>query len=85
MYSSYDQCLKLYSRISRKASRVPGTTAHLREGDILTIDQLLYGMMLPSGNDAAYALAEFFGKVLKDTKYNTNSGQDENSELAKTT
>lgn len=33
------------------------------------IDQLLYGMMLPSGNDAAYALAEFFGKVLKEKKY----------------
>ena len=41
-------------------------------------------MMLPSGNDAAYALAEFFGKVLKETKYNTNIAQEDNSELAKT-
>ena len=25
-------------------------------------------MMLPSGNDAAYALAEFFGKVFEDNR-----------------
>lgn len=71
-----DQCLRLQARISRKASKVPGTTAHLREGDILTIEQLLYGMMLPSGNDAAYALAEFFGRVLKERKY-SQGAEDE--------
>ena len=36
---------------------------------MLSIDQLFYGMMLPSGNDAAYTLAEFFGRILKDRKY----------------
>lgn len=85
-HAKFNKCLKFYSRTSRKASKVPGTTAHLREGDVLTIDQLLYGMMLPSGNDAAYALAEFFGKVLKENKYNSaNTGADENAELARTT
>lgn len=34
------------------------STAWLKEGDQLTIEQLLYGMMLPSGNDAAVAVAE---------------------------
>lgn len=29
----------------------------VREGDILTVEQLLYGTLLPSGNDAANALA----------------------------
>ena len=29
----------------------------------------MHGMMLPSGNDAAYTLAEFFGQVLKERKY----------------
>jgi D-alanyl-D-alanine carboxypeptidase len=29
-------------------------------------------MMLPSGNDAAFALAEYFGQVLKDKKYTGN-------------
>lgn len=85
-HASFNRCLKLYSRISKKASKIPGTTAHLREGDILTIDQLLYGMMLPSGNDAAYALAEFFGKVLKENKYTTTSGNPEdNADLVRTT
>ena len=43
-------------------------------GDTLTILDLLYAMMLPSGNDAAYALAEFFGGHLRQAyqygKYN---------------
>ena len=29
---------------------------------------LLYGLMLPSGNDAAYTLAENFGYILKCEK-----------------
>lgn len=41
-----------------------GTSAKLREGDILNVEQLLYGLMLPSGNDAAYVLAKNFGKFL---------------------
>jgi hypothetical protein len=28
--------------------------------------------MLPSGNDAAFALAEYFGQVLKNKKYTGN-------------
>ena len=26
----------------------------------------MYGLILPSGNDAAWLLAEFFGKIIKD-------------------
>jgi D-alanyl-D-alanine carboxypeptidase len=52
---------KMHITISRSGSHVIGTTANLREGDILSVEQLLYGMMLPSGNDAAYTLAEYFG------------------------
>jgi D-alanyl-D-alanine carboxypeptidase (penicillin-binding protein 5/6) len=37
------------------------SSAHLVVGDKLTVRQLLYGMMLPSGCDAAYALADRFG------------------------
>ena len=33
----------------------------MRAGDVLTIRQLLYGMLIPSGNDAANALARFVG------------------------
>ncbi len=35
--------------------------AHLIVGDKVTVRQLLYGLMLPSGCDAAYALADKFG------------------------
>lgn len=38
------------------------STADLRVGDKLTVRQLLYAMMLPSGCDAAMALAATFGK-----------------------
>ncbi|WP_230465981.1 D-alanyl-D-alanine carboxypeptidase family protein [[Actinomadura] parvosata] len=38
-----------------------GTTADLRPGDRLTVGELLYGLMLPSGADAAHALARTYG------------------------
>jgi len=40
------------------------SNAGLWPGDKLTAGQLLYGMMLPSGADAAYALAEAYGPGL---------------------
>ncbi|MEU0442204.1 MULTISPECIES: D-alanyl-D-alanine carboxypeptidase [unclassified Streptomyces] len=42
--------------VSKNASQ-----AHLIVGDKVTVRQLLYGLMLPSGCDAAYALADKFG------------------------
>lgn len=54
--------------ITQAAAAVTGTTANLVEGDVLSIEQLFYGMMLPSGNDAAYALAEYFGKLIQERK-----------------
>ncbi|MGV9311033.1 D-alanyl-D-alanine carboxypeptidase family protein [Streptomyces sp. NPDC003691] len=38
-----------------------GSSAQLKVGDVLTVRQLLSGLMLPSGCDAAYALADAFG------------------------
>ncbi|MET7905003.1 serine hydrolase [Streptomyces sp. NPDC005355] len=38
-----------------------GSAADLKKGDKLTVKQLLYGMLLPSGCDAAMALADTFG------------------------
>lgn len=40
------------------------TTAGLKEGDRLTVNMLIAGMMLPSGNDAAYALAVAAGRQI---------------------
>ncbi|MGY0056012.1 D-alanyl-D-alanine carboxypeptidase family protein [Streptomyces sp. LZ34] len=42
-------------------ARVGGSKADLKKGDKLTVKQLLYGLMLPSGCDAAMALADTFG------------------------
>lgn len=46
--------------ISKRAVDVPSdsSTAHLLEGDVLTLKDLLYALMLPSGNDSAVAIAE---------------------------
>jgi serine-type D-Ala-D-Ala carboxypeptidase (penicillin-binding protein 5/6) len=43
------------------ALRHGATTAGLHAGERLTAVQLLYGLMLPSGADAAYALADAYG------------------------
>ena len=55
--------------VTEVAADIRGTNANLEAGDILTIEQLLYGLMLPSGNDAAFALAQYFGKLLFRKKY----------------
>ncbi|MBT2477246.1 D-alanyl-D-alanine carboxypeptidase family protein [Streptomyces sp. ISL-94] len=41
--------------------REGASSAHLVAGATPTVRQLLYGLMLPSGGDAAYALADTFG------------------------
>lgn len=60
-------------RITETASKMIGTTANLKHGTWITIRDLLFGAMLPSGNDAAYTLAEVVGyflaaeQICKDT------------------
>jgi len=44
--------------VTRGAASTDGTSAWLREGDRLTLYNLLIGLLLPSGNDAAVAIAE---------------------------
>jgi D-alanyl-D-alanine carboxypeptidase (penicillin-binding protein 5/6) len=39
----------------------PGTSIYLGLGESLTLEQMLYGLMLASGNDAALAIAEHIG------------------------
>lgn len=42
------------------------TKAFLSEGQILTVRNILEGMLLPSGNDAAYAMAAYVGRKSLD-------------------
>jgi len=46
---------------SRNAYGVPGTSIYLNLGEKITLHDLLYGLMLASGNDAAVAIAEHIG------------------------
>ena len=50
--------------VSNAAATVGNSTAGLLEGDELTVEQALRGLMIPSGNDAAIALAEHVGKKI---------------------
>ena len=40
-------------KMSKTASKCSGTSANLKQGDVLKIIDLLFALMLPSGNDAA--------------------------------
>lgn len=55
--------------VSKNAVSIGGSTAGFKEGEKVTVEQLLYGALLQSGNDAAYALAEAsFGSSKKFVK-----------------
>jgi D-alanyl-D-alanine carboxypeptidase (penicillin-binding protein 5/6) len=47
--------------VSRSAADAAGSRMGLVAGEALTVKDLLYGLLLPSGNDAATALAEYVG------------------------
>ncbi len=52
--------------VSRRAAGVVGSSAHLRAGDRYTLRELLEGMLMRSGNDAATAVAEAVGGTVPE-------------------
>ena len=48
-------------KIDDRAIGVEGSSAYLRRGDILTMEELLYALLLQSANDAAVAIACHIG------------------------
>jgi serine-type D-Ala-D-Ala carboxypeptidase (penicillin-binding protein 5/6) len=50
--------------IQTGAAAQVGSLMGMRSGEKYTVEQLLYGLMLVSGNDAAYALAGYVGGLL---------------------
>lgn len=52
-------------RIPREAVGIEGSSMYLKEGEVLTIQELLYGLMMSSGNDAAVALAIYCGGTVE--------------------
>lgn len=79
--------------VSEKAAKIGENSMGLEQGERLTLEELLYGLMLVSGNDAAVAIAEGIAgseekfvemmneKVsflgLRDTRFINASGLDE--------
>lgn len=47
--------------ISKKAAATGGSVLKVKAGDKITVRDLLYGLLLRSGNDTAVALAEYVG------------------------
>jgi len=52
-------------RIPQEAVGIEGSSIYLKAGEILTVQELLYGLMLHSGNDAAVALAIYCGGTVE--------------------
>lgn len=48
-------------KVSKEAINTNGSSIYLEEGEIMTLEDLLYGLMLRSGNDAAKVIAEHIG------------------------
>ncbi len=79
-------------RIPKEAVGIEGSSMYLQEGEVLTVQELLYGLLLSSGNDAAVALAIYCGGTvegfaemmndkarflgLKDTHFENPNGLD---------
>jgi serine-type D-Ala-D-Ala carboxypeptidase (penicillin-binding protein 5/6) len=59
--------------VSKNATRVPASKLYLRPGQALSIEELLYGIMLASANDASVVLAEgIAGSVERFAELMTN-------------
>lgn len=58
--------LSKITEVSKKAANIGGSQINLKSGDKVKILDLLYGLMLKSGNDAAIALAEEVAGSVED-------------------
>jgi D-alanyl-D-alanine carboxypeptidase len=53
-------------KINDKAVGIEGSSIYLQRGEMLSVRELLYGLMLRSGNDSAVALALHISPTLED-------------------
>jgi len=60
--------IECYTDVSWRASTMGGTSAKLKVGEYIQLWDLLHGLMLPSGNDAAICLAEYLGECIDPTR-----------------
>jgi D-alanyl-D-alanine carboxypeptidase (penicillin-binding protein 5/6) len=63
--------------VSKAATRVPASKLYLRPGQTITLEHLLYGILLSSANDASMVLAEgLAGSVERYTDLMTKKAHD---------
>lgn len=53
-------------KTSPRAAAEGGSSIWLKSGEVLTLEELLYGVMLNSGNDAAVAVAEYISGSVEE-------------------
>lgn len=63
--------------VSKTASKVTGSKLGLKENMRVSVKDLLYGLMLCSGNDCAIALAEYVSGNIQDFAFLMNKKKDE--------
>lgn len=64
-------------RVSKNAFGKEGSSIYLKLGETISLSDLLYGLMLRSGNDAATAIAEHVGGSLEGFVYLMNRKAEE--------
>lgn len=52
--------------VPKGAAIIGGSTVGLKKGDMVSVESLLYGMLLPSGNDCAYTVGEHIGGSIEN-------------------
>lgn len=65
-YLDPDQAITVGNELSYVAS--DASVAGFRKGDVVTVENLLYGALLPSGCDASYILAAAAGRVILENQ-----------------
>ena len=80
---NYDSPLNQKVKIPALAEGVEGSSIYLKSGEEISIEDLLYGLMLVSGNDSAVALAEIIGgsqekfvEMMNDKAYGERYGHN---------
>lgn len=56
--------------VSADAAKTVGSSSQLKDGDKMTLKDALTGLMLPSGNDAAVAIADSVGRAIDANSQN---------------
>lgn len=62
--------------VSEKAAQIGESTAGFQQGDTMTLENALKGLLIPSGNDAGQAIAESMGSQISEQLKEENPDDD---------